>query len=170
MTFSEKFFSKTKLNPSTNCIEWQNAKDKFGYGKIKYADGVRSTHRIAFELKYGPIPEDLCVLHKCDNPSCINVDHLFLGTRAENMADKVAKGRQSKGPEQHRNRKPNTGENNGRAKLSLQDVTEIRDLYDNGICKQSELAERYGVDWRQIHRIIKRKHWKISESLKLRSN
>lgn len=84
---------------------WTAHCDRQGYGTLtampeESAKGKRwpfMAHRISFEQFRGPIPEGMCVLHKCDVPSCVNPDHLFLGSNADNMADKVAKGRQARG-------------------------------------------------------------------------
>ncbi|KKM07435.1 hypothetical protein LCGC14_1733920 [marine sediment metagenome] len=87
----------SRLEPGSNgCMEWQGYRDKGGYGRIGH-DGYRGekllTHRVAWEEAYGLIPEGLCVLHHCDNPPCCNSEHLFLGTRGDNMDDMNAKGR-----------------------------------------------------------------------------
>ena len=87
------------------CIEWTGAVDRRGYGRLQRGSrgmGVVMTHRLAWELANGPIPEGAWVLHRCDNPPCCQTNptdaypegHLFLGTHADNMADMVAKGRQ----------------------------------------------------------------------------
>jgi hypothetical protein len=103
-------------------------------------------HRVAWELVNGPIPEGLCVLHHCDNPPCVNVEHLFLGTLADNNADKVAKGRQAKGSAI------------ARAKLTESDIPEIRRLLAVGVL-QSEIGRRYGVGHRLISKINLGKRW-----------
>ena len=84
------------LEPSdSGCIEWKGSTRRGGYGRITI-QGSReiSTHRLAWIIAHGDIPEGLCVLHKCDNPSCCNTEHLFLGTKAENNLDRDRKGRQ----------------------------------------------------------------------------
>jgi hypothetical protein len=80
---------------STPCIEWTGARFRNGYGAKKVKGKMRRVHRLEWELKRGPIPEGICVLHRCDNPSCYNIDHLFLGTVQDNVDDMVAKGRQN---------------------------------------------------------------------------
>lgn len=83
------FLSKCTMNEETGCLNWLKAINSDGYGS--YIN--RRAHRVAWELFKGTIPEGLCVLHQCDNPSCCNVDHLFLGTNADNSRDMVNKGR-----------------------------------------------------------------------------
>ncbi len=84
---------------TTGCILWTGRTRKKGYGVMQVAGKALSSHRVAYELEYGPIPEGLHILHKCDTPACINPLHLFAGTNAENIKDKQAKGRQPKGEE-----------------------------------------------------------------------
>jgi len=108
MELMRRFFSKTKLAETprpgmkTPCLEWQACRDSKGYGRLSSRIGrmgkVEAAHRLMWELEHGPIPDDLHVLHKCDNPPCVAIEHLFLGTPADNAADRDAKGRQSAPP------------------------------------------------------------------------
>jgi hypothetical protein len=77
----------------SGCIEWTRYTDHAGYGKLSVNSAPVATHRLAWELANGPIPKGLGVLHRCDNPPCCNVAHLFLGTQVENIADMRAKDR-----------------------------------------------------------------------------
>ena len=91
-----RFEQKYITEPNTGCWIWIAALSNKGYGKIGRGmrqDGHEPAHRISWELNYGPIPEGLHVLHKCDNPPCVNPNHLFLGTHGDNMRDSVTKGR-----------------------------------------------------------------------------
>jgi hypothetical protein len=93
------------------CWVWLGRKRKRGYGAI----GRRAAHRVSYEAHCGPIPDGMCVCHRCDNPSCVRPDHLFIGTRTENIKDRDQKGRAAKG-EQH-----------GMAKMTAADVMALRE-------------------------------------------
>ena len=96
-TKEEVFWSKLDKNAPNGCWEWSGRKHPSGYG-FSGIDGKRDyTHRLAWRLTHGPIPAGMHVCHKCDNPPCCNPDHLFLGTPADNMHDRDAKGRGIKG-------------------------------------------------------------------------
>lgn len=94
----ELFWSKVDIRSENECWPWLGCKDKDGYGQLRWADKYErqnvKAHRVAWELKKGPIPEGLGVLHNCDSPDCINYEkHMFLGTQADNQRDMSAKGR-----------------------------------------------------------------------------
>lgn len=91
------FWRKAGLNSTSECQEWTGDRDRKGYGAIEIKlDGVRKrrrAHVVMWEMFHGPVPVGLEVCHSCDNPPCIRIGHLWLGTHAENMADMHAKGR-----------------------------------------------------------------------------
>lgn len=78
---------------TSDCIEWDRSRNSKNYGQRRIRGKLRLVHRLAWEEEFGPIPDGICVLHKCDNPPCFNVEHLFLGTVAENQKDMANKGR-----------------------------------------------------------------------------
>lgn len=93
-TLLEKLYSKVERDPLTGCFNWIAAKCNDGYGQICIGNKkIRRAHRVSYQLHYGVDPLGLCVLHKCDNPSCVNPQHLFLGTHTDNMRDMLVKGR-----------------------------------------------------------------------------
>ena len=106
-------------------------------------------HRKSWELYRGPIPDGLFVCHKCDNRMCVNPDHLFLGTNQDNMDDMYRKGRGHKAK----------GEDTGRAKLTDENVRQIRAMLDSGIGSR-KIAPMYGVTWGLIQHIKKGRTWR----------
>jgi predicted DNA-binding protein (UPF0251 family) len=123
-------------------------------GKGGKGNGQVYAHRVSWGLHNGPIPEGMWVLHRCDNPSCVNPTHLFLGTQADNVADMISKGRQAT-PEQT----AHIGEKNGRARLTPDQVRTIRTLVAGGV-SETEAARRYGVGQTTVSYIVLRKSWK----------
>lgn len=133
--------------PNENgCTLWMGYKLISGYGTIAYKRKMHRAHRLAWTAAHGPIPKGLCVCHKCDVPSCINVDHLFLGTHAENMADREAKGRHN----------PARGEAVATAKLTAEEVLKIR----ADTRTAAKIAADYGVDPSLVYRIRSRSIWR----------
>jgi hypothetical protein len=86
-------FMVKRYDHPKGCWEWQAAKSSFGHGRAKIGGKLYSPHRLAYEKRFGPIPAGKMVLHKCDNPSCVNPDHLFIGTARDNVRDMMSKGR-----------------------------------------------------------------------------
>ena len=93
LTLLEKLLSKIKINDQTGCWEWTAATNNTGYGFIRDGKKMRTTHRVSYEEHKGPIPKGMSVCHTCDNPKCVNPDHLWLGTTLDNIRDMISKGR-----------------------------------------------------------------------------
>lgn len=90
----DRFYSHTQPEPNTGCLLWTGCYSNMGYGKFSAKTSrPKPAHRTAWEIEKGPIPAGMCVLHRCDTPACVNVDHLFVGTQVDNIRDMVAKGR-----------------------------------------------------------------------------
>ena len=91
-----EFWSKA-TKEENGCLEWNLGRDRAGYGVACWDGKHESSHRVAWKITHGEIPEGMHVCHHCDNPPCINPEHLFLGTAIDNMRDCAAKGRNNKG-------------------------------------------------------------------------
>lgn len=126
-TLNERLLAYSKV-AATGCLEWTGCKTDKGYGRLYFNGGPRLAHRLAYEEWRGPT-NDLGVLHRCDNPCCINPEHLFLGTRADNNRDRKEKGRSS------------AGERHPFSKLTEEQVREIR----NSPLGPTALGRIYGV-------------------------
>jgi hypothetical protein len=138
-----------KIDDATSCWEWTGARGTHGYGQIRTIENrSRATHRLFWEMTYGPIPHGLWVLHRCDNPPCVRPDHLFLGTPQDNHRDMVSKGRVARGT-----MKPNV-------KLSPAQITEIRARYASGGLRYKDLAQQFGISICLVGFIVRREKWK----------
>lgn len=155
-TLYEKFYSKvTKDGPIKDptlgpCWRWNGATTPEGYGKIgqSHSSTQLRAHRVSWGLHNGDIPAGKEVLHFCDNPNCTRPDHLFLGTQRDNVLDMDRKGR----------RKMPRGEDHGRAKLTEQEVAEIRIMASLG-AKQRDIAKQFGVARSLVGRIVLQQAW-----------
>lgn len=146
-----RFFEKVEITEGEgDCWLWQGAVAGSGYGYFYFRGKSVCAHRVAWILANGEIPPGLCILHTCDNPLCVRPGHLFLGDRASNMADMVAKGRGANA----------AGENNNMNKLTEAQVIEIRRRYAAGDVSQRELGEEFGVTNSAISHITRRRRWK----------
>jgi hypothetical protein len=141
----------TLSNEPDGCTEWTGNRDANGYGRIGVEQRPVLVHRLAWELAHGPIPAGLHVLHRCDNPPCVRLDHLSLGTQADNMRDTVTRGRHVQ------------GDRVGTAKLTEANVLEIRRRYAAGGVTQKSLAAEFGVKPPAIQAIINRRKWRHLE-------
>lgn len=138
----DRFNSKVK--PKGSCLEWQAARFSSGYGQF-FADGKNHrAHRWLYEHTHGKLDDGLVVRHTCDNPSCVNIEHLEAGTQRDNINDKLRRGRQVR------------GESHGRALLTRDDVEHIRESTET----HRELAKRFSVSEGCINNIKLRRTWK----------
>lgn len=122
-----------------------------GYGRIQWAGRMTLVHRISYTLFVGEIPEGMCVCHHCDNPPCVNPDHLFLGTNLDNIRDKVRKGRNVV--------IPMYGEENPGSVLKEWQVRMIREMYATKLWTLKAIASRFNVSFQLISLIVNRKIW-----------
>ncbi len=153
-SLKKRFHKGYIINPESNCWIWQSPIDNFGYGKITFEKKSCYAHRISYFLSNGYFPNELLVCHHCDNTSCVNPKHLFLGTHADNSRDKIKKGRQKFPSKGH-----NLGEYNPNAKLNLKSVKEIKIKLKNGLTC-IEIAKDYNVSRLAISNIKRNTHWK----------
>ena len=133
-----------KVDKTGECSKWTGARDAFGYGAARLRGVQVSTHRIAWELANGLIPQGMFVCHRCDCPACVKPEHLFLATHDENMADMVAKGRganQNTGKDRCKRGHLFTPENTGTVKVRHRDRIGRRCL----TCERDRLAARYAA-------------------------
>lgn len=149
---ADRFWSKVRK--ADVCWRWSGQTDSDGYGRLRVSKRpVRRllAHRVSWTLAFGPIPDGLYVLHRCDTPPCVRPDHLFLGTDADNHRDAVSKGRQAR------------GERSGSAKLTAEHVQAIRARYAAGDGTMASLAREYGVGSPSISNIVTGKTWEHLE-------
>ena len=142
----------SKVDKTSDCWEWTGSKNSKGYGQLNINGEPVLAHRLSWEMAFGKIPVGTgyhgeCVLHKCDNPGCVNPAHLFLGTNLDNVSDMISKGRKVilKGSQLS-------------TKLSDDQVRNIRS--NRGISSQRELAREYGVSKSTINSIQMGGTWK----------
>ena len=132
-----RFWSKVSVKSDIDCWEWQAGKTSQGYGGFHYGKFSIRAHRFSYQLHNRKINEYECVCHSCDNPSCVNPKHLWIGTRAENNADKEAKGRGTY-PNQM------SGEGNTNYVLTTPEVISIKVMARKGM-PQARIASYIGV-------------------------
>jgi HNH endonuclease len=132
--------------PNSGCWLWLGNINRDGYGTIWGTELKRTvlSHRLVYETLVGPIPPGQKVLHRCDNPCCVNPDHMMVGTTADNNADCKAKGRNAR------------GERHGSNKLSTEQVLAIREATGT----QRDIAARFNIHYVTVHQIKSGKRWK----------
>lgn len=145
-----RFWSKVDKKGLDDCWLWLASKDGSGYGSLRNEKGIQiKASRISWELHNGTIPEGLFVCHSCDTPACVNPNHLFLGTSADNSHDMCLKGRHH----------VCTGENNSHRRLTEKAVMEIRDLRNKKI-KAKIIADKFNISTVYVYELAYRKSWK----------
>ena len=155
-TLKERFLSKVDKRDS-GCWLWTGAVGTAGYGHFAIDSHAVKAHRVAYELFVGEIElldgvdsRGTCVMHTCDNPKCVNPEHLVLGTHSDNMADKMMKGRFVS--------RPLLGERHQNSKLKVDDIYLIRSLNYVGAGLQ-QIAEVFGVSRGTVHKVLNGSTW-----------
>lgn len=143
------FWLRTKLNIETGCIEWTERLDKDGYGIFCYINSTYRAHRMAWIFKKGSIPDYVLVCHECDNPKCVNIEHLFLGTFCDNNGDRATKGRSAN----------TNGELNPLAIRKENEIKTIRFLYQMGI-ERRYIRKIFDIPESSLDQILRRLRWK----------
>lgn len=167
VNFTEKhavrFWAKvSKPDDPNDCWLWTAGKFNSGYGCFSINGVSRQSHRISYAIQHGEIPEGLLVCHYCDVRGCVNPNHLWLGTCADNGADCTKKGRRALGGMNGAHTHPELvrrGEAHVRAKLNDEKVRAIRLLYSVGTTPQESLAKQFGVSKSLIWAILAGKIW-----------
>lgn len=148
-SITKRFWSKVRVTKHPKkCWEWMASKNRYGYGQIMV--GGRSgrpmlSHRVSWVIHNGPIPQELGVLHRCDNPGCVRPGHLYLGTQKENMRDCRERGRMA------------VGDKLPQAILTARQVIGIRDAFRK---LRESMAKKYKVSTAAIGSIVSRTRWK----------
>lgn len=147
-TFDDSYVADRTITVSeTGCMVWMLGTVKGGYGKVSKDGRSKIAHRVIWEARNGPVPEGYVLCHRCDVPSCVNPDHLFVGTHKQNSMDMVKKGRSTK------------GEKVAISVLTENSVREIR--CSDG--SYADKARRYNVHPSTIRQIMLRETWRHVE-------
>lgn len=143
---------KEYIDKSGKCWVWTKDKYNYGYGKISIGEGKQMrAHRFMYIKEFGDIPESMNVLHKCDNPSCVNPNHLYLGTQKDNVVDMMSKNRGGY--------KKFCGESHHNSKLTRKEVNEIKTLWNSGKLFQKDIANKFGISQQVVSKIVNNKAW-----------
>jgi hypothetical protein len=153
MRTADEFFSS--VTPEGSCLVWTKYKNRCGYGWVNWCGVSRLAHRVAWFLARGRWP-DLFLLHSCDNPACVRIEHLREGTARDNILDMHARGRARTSPRQGR---WNRGEGNGHSKLTWEQVREIRRQRAAGT-RLSAISRAYNVNRQTVSNIVHNRSWK----------
>jgi hypothetical protein len=149
---AERFWSHVAIGASDECWEWQASRSCYGYGQFEINDHNYPASRVAWILTNGPVPDGLDILHSCNNPPCCNPAHLRPGTVSDNMQDSIRAGT-------HYRFTYKRGSEHHNAKLTENDVRQIRILFAKGNVTKVQLGRDFGVTPENIAFIVNRKHW-----------
>ena len=140
--------AQTVGEPNSGCLLWLGSVDTLGYGRIYYRGKRRKVHRLIYELAHNADINSLFVCHKCDNPGCVNPNHVFIGTAKDNTSDAVSKGRMGL-----------LGSLNRSAKLTEREVMEIKRIKKDTNESNWKIGKRFGVGKQIIANIINGANW-----------
>lgn len=143
----DRFLSKVEI--TDDCWIWKAALTQEGYGTFWWDGKTGPAHRYAWSYYHGDIPKRMVICHSCDIPSCVNPNHLFIGTVQDNHSDMVEKRRNV------------SGEKSGLSKLKEIQVIEIREKYKSGNYSSTDLSKYYGITRENVWCIVKNKTWKM---------
>lgn len=148
----DAYFSARSIRVG-ECILWQGSKDATGYGRVRlaFAPGINFAHRLSYFVANGPFDLSLRVCHRCDVPSCVNPEHLWLGTQRDNIDDMLRKQRQRGGRSK--------GEDHSQARLTNADVRQMRQLRRETAMPFKNIAELFGVSPMTAYRACKGQSW-----------
>jgi predicted XRE-type DNA-binding protein len=143
---------KNYVRKTRSCWIWIGYKNELGYGRITIGHGKQvKAHRFIYEQTYGKIPDGMNALHKCDNPSCVNPRHIYLGTQKDNVRDMMKRKRGGY--------KVFCGESHWNRKLDMEKVELIKKLWQEGELFQREIGEKVGISQQVVSKVINGKAW-----------
>lgn len=142
----KRFEEKYQVNPETGCWEWTASRNNRGYGVIGFKGEQYLAHRFSYMIFQGAIPEGKLICHHCDNPKCVNPDHLYAGTAKDNRVDNLLRGRNTAGGP--------AGMGNGRAKLTDEDIALIFQLREQGYL-QREIGAKLGITQAYVGKVLR---------------
>lgn len=164
----DRILSSIRIDRTSGCWLWTKSLNT-GYGQIRVGPSIALAHRASYMVFLGPIPRGLEACHKCDTPACVNPEHIFIGTHAENMADSKWKGRISRGDRHKRAITKASGDSKGNTKLTSNDVRAILRAIEDGASSYA-LARAFNVSATAIYHIKHRKTWRHIDEGEGKSN